>query len=491
MKNARRKQQPPLGLIAVVLTIILLILLVVAVACGNGNSPGGHETTPSTSAPLCIVPEGAQVITVEFGTDYEDLGAKVYYYDTLIDVQVSVSVPEQMQELGNYTVVYTATYEGYLARAERIVEVVDTTAPEILLLEVPGYCPEIGEQYEEEGFVATDAHDGDLTDKVERIEDGDLIRYRVTDASGNTTQVERTIEYGDTTAPEITLNGETTVTIDAGTEFEDPGCIAIDNVDGDVTDRVTVSGSYDKYLPGSYTYTYTVTDDHGNTATAERTIVVQGVKQAETVQPDGKVIYLTFDDGPSKYTLQLLEVLEKYNVKATFFVVGTARLDLLDEIAAGGHAIGIHSYTHTFSQIYVNEDAFFDDFYKLYYEIYERTGIYTKLSRFPGGGSNTVSRNYCTGIMTRLASSVQALGFRYFDWNVDSKDAGGATTADEVYNNVINGISGRKTAVVLQHDIKSFSVAAVEKIIQWGIANGYTFLSLDETSPTCHHRINN
>ena len=93
--------------------------------------------------------------------------------------------------------------------------------------------------------------------------------------------------------------------------------------------------------------------------------------------------------------------------------------------------------------------------------------------------------------MTRLTQAVQDQGFQYFDWNVSSGDAGGAKTADEVYNNVIKGIGSKKTAVVLQHDIQKFSVEAVERILVWGLNNGYTFQALTPNSPTCHHPVNN
>jgi len=111
--------------------------------------------------------------------------------------------------------------------------------------------------------------------------------------------------------------------------------------------------------------------------------------------------------------------------------------------------------------------------------------------RFPGGSSNTIS-NFNPGIMSRLAVAVTDRGMRYFDWYVSSGDAGETTSTAQVVSNIKNGIlySG-KYANVLQHDIKNFSVNAVEEILQWGLAKGYTFAALDETSPTCHHGINN
>ena len=137
-----------------------------------------------------------------------------------------------------------------------------------------------------------------------------------------------------------------------------------------------------------------------------------------------------------------------------------------------------------------SEEAFFEDLYACQKLIYDRTGVLTTLLRFPGGSSNTVSK-FNPGIMSRLTVAVQNAGFQYFDWNVDSNDAGGAKTAQEVFENVVNGCASRRVSIVLQHDIKGFSVEAVEKILIWGTENGYRFLALDSSSPGAHHGVNN
>ena len=124
--------------------------------------------------------------------------------------------------------------------------------------------------------------------------------------------------------------------------------------------------------------------------------------------------------------------------------------------------------------------------------VYEQTGSYTKLFRFPGGSSNTVSWNYNYGIMSRLAKSMTDMGYVYFDWNVDSGDAlGGASSSYEVANNVAAGCLEHTASIVLQHDTKGFSVQAVENILRWGRNNGYVFASLDESCYTAHHGIAN
>ena len=102
-----------------------------------------------------------------------------------------------------------------------------------------------------------------------------------------------------------------------------------------------------------------------------------------------------------------------------------------------------------------------------------------------------IPSGYCKGVMTALTRDLTAAGFQYTDWNVQSGDSDGLTTADQVYNSTINQIKNHNISIVLQHDIKGFSVDAVERIIQWGLENGYTFLPLQPDSPTVHQRLNN
>ena len=259
----------------------------------------------------------------------------------------------------------------------------------------------------------------------------------------------------------------------------------------------------DTKKPGEYKLIYKVKDSSGNATDAERTVTVKekpkvtysgskpGIVDSNTVVPGNKTIYLTFDDGPGPYTARLLDVLKKYNVKATFFVTDKPNYNhLISRMAAEGHAVGIHTASHNYRKIYASEEAFFADQQIIQDIIIEQTGKPTYLMRFPGGSSNTVS-SFNKGIMTRLTKAVTEKGFRYFDWNADSNDAGGATTTAQVVRNMKNSISACKVANVLQHDIKKFSVDAVEEVIQWALANGYTFKACDMTSPTCHHGINN
>ena len=304
------------------------------------------------------------------------------------------------------------------------------------------------------------------------------------------------VEVRDKKAPEITLNGDAEMTVEAGSEFSDPGYTATDNCDGDITDSVKVSGDkVDKDKAGKYTVTYEVSDSSGNKATATRVVsVYDPAATADTVNPGNKIIYLTFDDGPGKYTQGLLDVLDKYNVKATFFVTNTHPdyQNMIAEEAKRGHTVAIHSASHKYNQIYTSEQAFFDDLEQMNSIIKAQTGNDASIIRFPGGSSNTVSKDYCPGIMTQLVNDVTARGLLYCDWNVSSGDANSKPiSTEQVVQNVISGVQSHNVSVVLQHDIKEFSVNAVEQIIQWGQANGYTFLPLTTSSPMSHHRVNN
>lgn len=440
---------------------------------------------------------GTEPLQLVYGKDtYQEPGATATANGEAVEVQISGSV--DMTKLGTYQITYKAQYLWAVKTVKREVRVVDTTAPVITLKTVPGYMTLPGEEYVEEGYTAIDDYDGDITDKVQVRIENDVVYYTVKDSSGNETTAERPIVRADVTPPVITLKGEASMSINAGTAYMEPGYTANDNIDGDITDRVEISGSVNIYHAGTYTLTYTVTDSNGNQATAQRTVTVKPLSQPTTNTPSGKVIYLTFDDGPSKYTDTLLELLERYNAKATFFIVNTRNQmsKRLNAIVAGGHGIGIHSVTHEYSEIYASEEAFFNDLYGMQKIIKDYTGVTTTLMRFPGGSSNNVSKKYNVGIMTRLTQAVTDLGFQYFDWNVSSGDAGGvsgtkAEKTAQVVANVINGIQGKKYAIVLQHDIHDFSVDAVEEILIWGYQNGYTFEALTSSSPTCHHTVNN
>lgn len=294
--------------------------------------------------------------------------------------------------------------------------------------------------------------------------------------------------------PVISLNGGEDIRVTAGLSFSDPGFTAADYQGNDLSDRVEVTGEVIPYLVGEYVLSYSVTDDDGRSTRSERHVAVEPAVLPETVMPPEKTVYLTFDDGPSAYTEQLLNVLDKHGAKATFFVVGSrCGTDLLTRMHDSGHAIGVHCYTHVYRDVYRSEEDFLEGFQKTEEAIYAKTGEYTRLLRFPGGSSNTAS-SFNRGIMTRLTKIMEDMGYRYFDWTFSAGDAehGTTKTSYDYYVRIINAMR-RQTdyCVVLQHDINLSSVHAVEDVLKWGEENGYTFLALDLTSPVVHTDVNN
>lgn len=197
---------------------------------------------------------------------------------------------------------------------------------------------------------------------------------------------------------------------------------------------------------------------------------------------DMDYVYLTFDDGPSKYTDSILDYLRSYDIKATFFVVpdGSDESNAkLRKIADAGHTIGIHTATHEYNKIYASVEAYLEDFKTAYDRVYAATGVKCNLFRFPGGSIN----DYNTAIRDDLIAEMTRRGFIYFDWNVDSSDALGATWT-EMYNTVLKQTADANRAVILMHDYNGGwnTVLVLEDIIKAlvGDKRGYKLDRLTE-----------
>ena len=205
--------------------------------------------------------------------------------------------------------------------------------------------------------------------------------------------------------------------------------------------------------------------------------------------------YLTFDDGPSHNTRKIMDILDRYNVKATFFVIYSRDNEAIyKEIVNRGHTIALHSYTHDYSNIYRSEQAYFADLDKLSDHVNSLTGIRPRYMRFPGGSSNSVSKKYNRGIMTRLSREVTGRGYRYYDWNIDSGDAAGSNVpAQTLVNNIKQRIGTTSNAIILMHDSasKGTTVEALPQIIELLQSRGYRILPIDDTTYEHHHTIYN
>ena len=220
---------------------------------------------------------------------------------------------------------------------------------------------------------------------------------------------------------------------------------------------------------------------------------IEGEKTPSTPKKNtGKVAYLTFDDGPSINTMKILDILDKYNVKATFFVIYHRGMEKqYKAIVNRGHTIALHSYTHEYSQIYKSEKGYYSDLNKIHDYVKKTTGVDSRIIRFPGGSSNTVSNKYNKGIMKTLKSSVTKKGYYYHDWNVSSGDAAGRNVkASVLIKNVKKGV-GKKTVInVLMHDTgksKMTTVEALPSIIEYLKKQGFSFEALTEESVLIQH----
>lgn len=407
------------------------------------------------------------------------------------EVGWEVKRPFEEKVLGEQEIIYEYSYKEKKYEKSQTIVVKDNTSPVLEIKDTTfTYCP--NKKSKKYDLQAIDNYDGDITDKVEiKVEDKRLI-FSVTDSSNNTTTIEKEAIEEDKEPPLITVNEGEYVYLKKGEKYEEKGATVTDNCD-ELTDALEITGNVDTNKEGKYTVTYKVQDKSGNVSTKTRFVFVTDSK---TVSSEKKKVYLTFDDGPGPYTEKLLDVLKKYNVKVTFFVTNQSLTKNYDHILKRayeeGHTIGLHSFSHDYS-IYTNEKTYFDDLYAIQDKVKRITGYTSTIIRFPGGSSNRISEQYDNGekIMTKLTQKVKEKGFLYYDWNVISGDAGETTNTNVVVSNVIEGISKKTTSMILQHDIKEFSVNAVENIIEYGLKEGYEFLPITVDTEEIHHRINN
>ena len=218
---------------------------------------------------------------------------------------------------------------------------------------------------------------------------------------------------------------------------------------------------------------------------------VYQVDNVDNIAEEGDIpmVYLTFDDGPSSNTEEILNILDDYNVKATFFVCGKDLElygDAYKRIVADGHTIGMHSYSHNFSEIYASEEAFAKDYNDIHNLILETTGVDTKYYRFPGGSSNLVSS---TG-MSVFINYLNTQGAVYYDWNVSAGDATSeAFSKEQLIDNIMKDVVQYKTSVVLLHDAadKEETVEALPGIIEALQQEGAMILPITDETTVIQH----
>ncbi len=488
VKIEEKKSKNHQKILLLIIPVIILILLFICCICISNYS---IKTI-----------DNANEVEVLLGNEYSIPEANVYVFGKKTHSKVKIDGKVDINKVGTYEITYT--YKKGLVKDKYIkkVKVVEHEAPVIYLKgsEKVNICP--GTTYKEVGYTASDNYDGDLTDKVSITKSDNEIIYRVEDSSGNVAEARRVIEKNDKIPPVIKIPYIKEVIL-VGSEYKDKGYSATDNCDGDLTSKIVISGHVDTTKPGTYYQTYTVEDKAGNKVTKTKTITVAKTKKEKNIISDNLpqriddqkpgVIYLTFDDGPSDSgsTKAILDTLKKYNVKATFFVTSKGPDSLIKRAYTEGHTIGLHTASHNYAKIYASDDAYFNDLKRVSDRVERITGVKSKYIRFPGGSSNTISRKYSRGIMSRLVKKVHEQGYEFYDWNISSGDAGETTSSEQVYRNVIRNLSKNRSNMVLFHDIKSFTAKALPKIIQYGLDHNYEFKAIDDNAPKVHHGVNN
>lgn len=206
-----------------------------------------------------------------------------------------------------------------------------------------------------------------------------------------------------------------------------------------------------------------------------------------------KTIYLTIDDGPSKNTQPVLDILDRYGAKATFFVVGynDEYFPMIAEAYKRGHTIGLHSMTHDYPSIYASQQAFFDDLDAIGSIVSDQIGYVPAFIRFPGGSSNMISASYTPGIMTALTAEVQNRGYQYYDWTISFGD-GADHSADELVEYACQPPVDENIMMLL-HDstAKDTTVEALPRVIEYYQDLGYSFEAISRESWVCHHGVSN
>ena len=430
--------------------------------------------------------DGGRFYTVNYGSKYREKGYSATYNGIDVSKYVKIKSNVNTKKIGNYRVVYTLKKGLYTKKIVRNVYVRDIEKPSINLdsLEDIYICPN-NEFVLNNNYSVTDNYDGDITDKLRINISKNHVTYEIEDSSKNYNRVIRNIKYVDNIKPNIELIGSDNLTVYIGDEYEELGYKAMDNCDLDITKNVVIDGSVDTKKVGKYELIYKISDKSNNENEVKRIVNVIN-------KPVKGVVYLTFDDGPQEGTTNvILDILKEEGVKATFFVTSKGPDSLIKREYDEGHTVALHTSTHNYSYLYSSPSAYFEDLEAVHTRVKNITGYDSRIIRFPGGSSNTISRRYSEGIMSYLTKEVLNRGYRYFDWNISSGDAGSTTDSNVVYQNVVSHLSHERTNMVLMHDIKPYTRDALRQIIKYGKENGFVFDKITDNTEMITQRVNN
>lgn len=436
-----------------------------------------------------IVLYGEEHLVINYNESYTEPGYNGYILTKDITKDITVSNNIDNGVIGNYEVNYYINLPGARVKKTRYIDIIDNISP-IINVEKENLqlCP--NEEIKEIKFQAIDGYDGDITSNVKETITDNEIFLTVKDSSSNEASLTIKIDRLDKESPVIELKGNSNIYLSYGNTYTEPGYTATDNCSKDLTNKVSVSGTVGRNI-GTYTLTYSVSDESGNSTSIKRKVIIKP-NFVDTGAIHNGSIYLTFDDGPSQGTTnKILDILQEEGVKATFFVTSKGPDSLIKRMHNEGHTIALHTANHNYGYIYSSVENYFNDLKQVSNRVKNITGIDSKIIRFPGGSSNTVSRNYRQGIMTELSNILLNDGYRYFDWNVDGKDASSARNSQDVYYNVTSNLSPYRANVVLLHDTKNITASTLKDIIKFGKEYGYSFNKIDMNTYMVRHKINN
>ena len=419
---------------------------------------------------------------------HESFDPQDYINDAFNQNEVHIEGQVDQDQIGEYSLTYKYHHKKEVLKVvvkDLIKPIFDVVEKEIIegeRLEAIDFCENIQDDSKTEAFFKKEPNWTLIGEQT--------VRVYVRDELGNEDCKETLlkIEQKDTQPP--LLYGLDPIEILQGQNIDLYASVIIeDDLDPNPTFTIDNS-SLNTSIPGKYEVYYHVQDKQGNSAIYTREINVKAIPQS-----DDRVIYLTIDDGPSKNTPAVLDILNRYGVKATFFVTGAnpEYYSYINQAYKQGHVIGMHTFCHDYGRIYSSDEAYLADLKQITDLVEQQTGNRPHYFRFPGGSSNTISKKYNQGIMQRLVDTTTREGMIYYDWNASIGDGIAGMKANDLIQMAKESGQGIKKIVMLMHDGSGSdeSVKALPTIIEYYQNLGYNFKTIDDYSPTAHHRVAN
>ena len=459
---------------------------------------------------------GDKVVELNYGEEYEEYGAIATFLGKDLDVQIQTNIDTNKE--GRYAVYYKArNMFGIVKSIKRNIVVKDKESPKITLKGDNPIILGLDEKYVEPGYIATDNIEGDLTNNVVISDNIDIknygeykIIYKVKDSNNHTTKKVRKVIVKDKKVPTINLKGSTIVDVLLGSEYSEEGFTAKDNIDGDITDKVEVINEVDYKKLGSYQIIYKVTDSSDNVTIVKRTINIVkklleykeeyykinntqrgwwsnnkfdhqrpsgGADELELKKyntyfmgPDEKIIYLTYDEGSNDtYLPEIVEVLDKNDVKATFFLCRNYMLmnkDLIRKMVENGHLIGNHTFHHYEMPKLANK-ANFDKY------LYEIRGVEETYKEITGKTMEKIYREPKGEWSYRSLKIVSDLGYKTFFYSADYYDYADDVSKDLALKKMLDRY--HNGAIYLFHPKNKGNLEALEDFIIEMKRLGYKF----------------